>query len=51
MDYIAVDLDQQEKIIRPKSHEGMTKKERKREKDFRKNRQHARGRGWQGSSE
>lgn len=50
MDYetTAADLEFQENS-RPKSRGGLSKKEKQREKQFRKNRKQARGRKWLGS--
>lgn len=47
-DTTAVDLEFQDKMSRPKSRGGLSKKEKQRERDFRKNRRNARGRRWVG---
>lgn len=47
-DTVAADLEFQDQMNRPKTRGSMTKKEKQREKEFRKNRRQARGKKWIG---
>lgn len=46
-DLTAADLEFEDQMRRPKSERKMSKQEKKRDKEFRKNRRNARGRQWQ----